>query len=367
MAARTQRNSSFELLRIFAIVCIVLSHLSWHGYADKTTVYSFIDSAFNRELLRCLNLGNLGVDIFVMISGYFLIKSTKVSLKKALKLFGVTWFYGVVISTIFTYFGNRGGISECLKILFFPLVYTSSWFVTVYLILYTFHPFINKMLLSVNRNEKTRKCFFIILSLCFLWWVFPYTFLLRKDCYCNPVISFFILYVIGAYIRLYGSEINTKIVGYSIVLCAAIWILLPVLAELSGIQLAKDHVTYFYNTISLLTLLLSASVVLIVSRIHCHSKIVNQLATFVFPIYLISDNYWIRINIYDNVFHCKDFANSPYLFVIIIGQAFAIIFACILIDLTRRYLILPCFNFITGKLRQSMYTKLDKYSNELFS
>lgn len=360
------RNSSFELLRIVSISFIVLSHLSWHGYADKDLVYSYIESPFNRDLLRCLNLGNLGVDIFVMISGYFLIHSTKVKFRKVLQLFALTWFYGVVISGIFTLSGIGGGILEVVKMATFPLTFGSSWFVTVYLILYSFHPFINNMLLNRHGEAHIKRTFYFILILCFVWWVFPYTFLLKKECYENPVITFFMLYLIGAYIRLYGKEIKSKYLILLFIILVGIWFLLPIMAELTGVRMVQDHVTYFYNTISLLTLLLASSIVLLFTRIHITSKKINFLATFVFPIYLISDNYWIRTSMYSQIFHCKDYADSPYLVLIIAGQALIIITVCVIIDLIRKYALLPMLDMSIKSLKNNIYGKLDYYTDKLF-
>lgn len=357
------RNSSFEVLRIVAIIFIVLSHLSWHGYADSSFVYSYIDNAFNRDLLRCLNLGNLGVDVFVMISGYFLIESNRVFLKKVLKLFTLTWFYGIIITVSVTVLGVGGGASEIIKMASFPLVFGSNWFVTVYLILYTFHPYINRMLMY----SKTMKPFIIIMALCFIWWVFPYTFLFRKDNYCNPVIAFFIMYVIGAYLRLYGEQLHKKTVNIVLLVCIVGWIGLPIMAEISKVQYVMNHVTYFYSTISLITIVLAACLVLAASRISITSMNINWLATFVFPIYLISDNYWIRIYIYDSIFHCKNYADSAYLPLTIVGQAAIIIIVCIITDLARRYTVMPLLNISFKNTIQRMYTKLDKYSEKLFS
>lgn len=313
-----------------------------------------------------MNLGNLGVDIFIMISGYFLIYSTRVKFRKVLQLFALTWFYGVVISGFFTLMGVGGGVLEVVKMVSFPLVYGSSWFVTVYLILYTFHPFINKMLLNYCSEAHIKRTFYIILILCFVWWVFPYTFLLKKDCYENPVITFFMLYVIGAYIRLYGKEIESKYIRLLFAMLIVMWGLLPIVADMTGVRLVQDHVTYFYNTISLLTLLLASCIVLFFTRLHINSKIINFLATFVFPVYLISDNYWIRTSMYSQIFHCRDFADSPYLAIIIAAQALAIMTVCVLVDMVRKYALLPLLNICIKSLASKVNNKLDYYTDKLF-
>ena len=61
------RNSAIEALRILAMLFIVLSHASVHGG------YDIINSSFsvNRYFLECSVLGNLGVDIYILILDIF--------------------------------------------------------------------------------------------------------------------------------------------------------------------------------------------------------------------------------------------------------------------------------------------------------
>lgn len=174
------------------------------------------------------------------------------------------------------------------------------------------------------------------------------------------------LYVIGAYIRLYGKEIESKYIRLLFAMLIVMWGLLPIVADMTGVRLVQDHVTYFYNTISLLTLLLASCIVLFFTRLHINSKIINFLATFVFPVYLISDNYWIRTSMYSQIFHCRDFADSPYLAIIIAAQALAIMTVCVLVDMVRKYALLPLLNICIKSLASKVNNKLDYYTDKLF-
>ena len=67
---KKERNSNFELLRIIAMLMIVFHHFSVHGGFN----YELTDISFNRLWLYFISMGGkIGVDIFVLISGYFLI------------------------------------------------------------------------------------------------------------------------------------------------------------------------------------------------------------------------------------------------------------------------------------------------------
>ena len=65
-----ERNSSFELLRIIAMIMIIFHHLEVYGG------FKFDPSNVTIPRLWCdfiVKGGKIGVNIFVLISGYFLI------------------------------------------------------------------------------------------------------------------------------------------------------------------------------------------------------------------------------------------------------------------------------------------------------
>ncbi len=81
----TPRNSSIELLRIITMFMIVSCHFATHGG------FSFNPQTLSipRFWWNVLEMGgNFGVDVFVLISGYFLINSKGVNFKRILKFWG---------------------------------------------------------------------------------------------------------------------------------------------------------------------------------------------------------------------------------------------------------------------------------------
>ena len=144
------RDSSFELLRIISMICIVSSHFATHGrfHFDAQTVsiprlwWCFIEMG-----------GYFGVNVFVLISGYFLINdhSGLFNYKRILKFWGQVAFYSVVIYVIF---GLAGFIEFSWKetiCTLFPITTNRWWFASTYFTLYLFHPFLNMFL---RRMEK---------------------------------------------------------------------------------------------------------------------------------------------------------------------------------------------------------------------
>lgn len=74
-----KRQSNFEILRIIAMFCIVLGHSMTHGVLINSSVGL---SATNFLIFRFLAYsGKIGVYLFILITGYFMIYST-ISIKK---------------------------------------------------------------------------------------------------------------------------------------------------------------------------------------------------------------------------------------------------------------------------------------------
>lgn len=119
------RESNFELLRIIAMILIVLHHF----YYNNITI-DYVHITRNEMISQIISAGGkIGVNLFVLISGYFLINS-KFNIKKLIKLFGETWFYSVAIALI-AILGLKIqiGIKELLQVIF-PITYNQYWFIT---------------------------------------------------------------------------------------------------------------------------------------------------------------------------------------------------------------------------------------------
>ena len=91
---KKERNSSIELLRIISMIMIILLHfLGGTGYIGIIE-----EGTKNYYLTNILeSLAIVGVNVFVLISSYFLINSNKVKLRKVIDLLLIMIFYGLII------------------------------------------------------------------------------------------------------------------------------------------------------------------------------------------------------------------------------------------------------------------------------
>ena len=89
-----------------------------------------------------------------MMSGYFGINKKKDTIYRAIELIAVVLFYSIVITICFLIFtpSKITGIMDIIKGIFPPLV-QRYWYITCFIPVLIFQPFINKMLLSLTKKQ----------------------------------------------------------------------------------------------------------------------------------------------------------------------------------------------------------------------
>ena len=104
------RNSRIDFLRVLSMLLIVVQHYvvwgikpSQHAVFTVDTWYSFLNYA-SMEALYLLSC--IGVNCFVMITGYFMIERKEYRWKSIIKLWVNTAFYSVILYVIACYLGN---------------------------------------------------------------------------------------------------------------------------------------------------------------------------------------------------------------------------------------------------------------------
>lgn len=140
-----ERNSAFELLRIIAMTFIVIWHISIHAQKGELTSHNYI-----------LAFTITGVNLFILISGYF---GIKLNWKSMFTLIGTVTFYNLAsIVCKWQITGTTpmlGEIAGC----FSPFCNTHWWFINCYFALMLLSPIIN-----VALDKSTTKQYKYILG-----------------------------------------------------------------------------------------------------------------------------------------------------------------------------------------------------------
>ncbi len=347
-----KRNSNVEILRIISMTMILISH-----YSINTGVVLFeMPITFNRIMLEALKLGNIGVIIFLLITGYYGVKKEKAfQFKKIFNLYLQVLFYSIMIYFIFVLFGQEKLTLKGLLLNMFPITFNSYWFISVYFILYLFMDFINLLIKNLTKEKFLNLIIilFIVFSV-----IKTITF---QTLYCNELIQLLFFYLIGAYIGKYESNINIskKKIIHLILLFACAMLLSVIAFDIIGLKysLFAMHSNYLFSRTSPLSIIISILIFLLfIKKEPFNSSTLNFVSSFVLSVYLITDNNYIRSVLWTNILKTKLFYNSPFLLLHLIFSVCITFIICIIIDFFRT-LIFSKLNNKISLLVEKFYLK----------
>ena len=309
---------------------IVACHFSGHGG------FSFPHDTItlNRLWMQFIIMGgNLGNDIFVVLSGYFLIHSRGLSLRKLFSLWIKIFFYSVVIYALFVMSGKTYfGIKPTLKVIM-PVTKSQWWFASTYFVMYLIHPYVNILLKSLSREGYMK----LLLSLSLYWCIIPT--LTKSDFGANPTINFLCLYSLAGYVRLHTKHFGDSKYILLGLACILMNFMSVVMLDVIGlrIQLAARGALYFLGMMRPLTILAVLCLLFGFRSLEIpHSKFINVIASATFGVYLIHDNNLVRPFLWKEVFRNASFQDSPYLIAYSLAVVIAVYVSCTLIELVRQ-------------------------------
>lgn len=346
---KQDRLSNFELLRILAMFGITIHHFCVHGNFVLPSLYHF-----NTILIQvCASFGKLGVNLFILITGYFMIKSN-FKIKSFLKLFFEVLFYSLSILIVFKIFHIDTIIDWHINTYLYPIGGGAYWFFTTYMVLYILSPFINILL----KNLDKYKHFFLIVLLITLWSILPN--LIANVDYCFSALGWFItLYIIAAYIRLYPQKIFDNQKQNILIVCAS-FLIVVLFFFIADFRHKYPLIPFISTMNSIVMLVASVSILLCFKNWKIkYNKGINWVAASVFSVYLISDNNFVRPFLWKNIFKTASLLNSHYLIFYIFYDCFIIFLVSILIDKIRIYILEKNLLIIVDKI----LFKLSPYFN----
>ena len=339
--SKNQRNSNLELLRIIAMVFIVSHHFAVHGFGDC----NFVISNPNNYLIYFLGIfGKIGVDIFVLISAYFMVNS-RFTLRKLLVLGGGVYFYSLAALLIVLLFVPAIPITPGLLLsAILPISHDAYWFITCYVVLMLISPFLNKLVERLSKKDFLR----LLALLIIMWSIYP-TFTGNSFGY-SELAWFVVLYFIGAFIRLH-LDINKFSSKKLFVILIVSFILLYLASSIMG-QLAIifnvknlangslgviNVVMFLAGDNKLFVLIISIMFFLIfLKRKEFSNKYINYVAGSTLGVYLIHDNDFIRQYLWDHLINVSSYYYSPNLWIVAIISIVSIYLVCTGIDIIRR-------------------------------
>lgn len=330
-----KRESGLELLRIICMIMIIAHHYSVHGgweFLDNSMTNVLVNNVI---IVQILSLGGkLACHIFMIITGYFMIKS-KINYKKIILLVLEMFFYSFGVAGIFHILkiGNLWGYLGTL----FP-IFWGNWFIKYYLLLYICSPLLNKLILNTDKKMLLNYTIFFII----IFSVIPTCTNFFGGAYTFSILdNFIIMYLVGAYIRLYPNKYfsNKKFNFFGCVICSVILVFSIIYVSKEYFNDIKlNRIPYLANDFSIITVLNAYFMFCLFKEIKFYSKFVNWIASSTLGIYLLHDNDIVRKYIWTIIYPNKLYLYSNNLILHAFLKISIVFVSCLIIDKIRIYI-----------------------------
>lgn len=333
-----KRDCGIELLRIILMIMILILHFCEKpgfdaiDYFDKKIQYTcWVLEAF------CI----VAVNCFVLITGYFLIKS-ECKIKKVIKLWKQVLFYTLTFLLIFKFFLKREILIEDTLKSFLPITLKTYWFISTYVVLYLLAPYLNKCIENIDKRFFKRLISILLIISCVSSLLVSFGFSVIDSSNGYGILWFVTLYCIGAYIRLHGKANKEKYcfikyVTLSILIFSSKIILLKLIEK----GIIKDGINtgalYKYNSITVL--LSSVYLFLFFKNLDIRwkslEKIVLNISPLVLAIYIIHENPLIRSILYKEILYTQDIYYLKGFLILMVIYCISMFIICCVIEVLR--------------------------------
>ena len=324
---KKERNSNLELYRVIVMLLIVAHHYVVNS--GLTQVMEQDPFSADSTFLYLFGMwGKIGINCFVLITGYFMCTS-QITVRKFLKLLLEVEFYKLLFYAIFVGTGYEAfSLTEFVKAML-PIRSVADNFVGCFLIFYLFIPFLTVIVQKIGR-EMHKKLLLLCLATYTGLSFFP--FIIVK---MNYVTWFSILFLLASYLRFYGNTgMLSKVKWGRWTTVFVIWSMLSVLIfPRIGIG------WYFFvaDSNAILAVLTSVCAFMYFKDLHVpQSRFINMMGASTFGVLLIHANsdtmrQWLWRDFLNNVGQY----GTDTLVWHALGSVLAIFIVCVLIDQVR--------------------------------
>lgn len=286
------RNSGVELLRLLAIIGVVFIHVSDRAIPalEATNVVGSL-----HLVLFLRSLFSSSVDLFLIISGFFMVKSNVRHIGKPIDLLlQVSFFQG------FYYFIlELMGLEPLSLIRVFYAAIPDCYYATLFIVLYLVSPYINKIINGLSQKELKRFIFVVIL----LFSVFSVISTLFNEITNTKwmglntigawgsqqgfnIVNFTLCYCMGAFIRLYLLPEKLLKTNLLVLLLVISTVMIFGWAEVNQ-QMTRFGMRSAWVYDNPFVLLQGVTLFLLSRKLLFTSKLINSMAKIVFAMFII--------------------------------------------------------------------------------
>ena len=295
------RNSGVELLKVFAMLLIILSHFSPEYIMDKTVPWYFdTNKATSNISYFIVDLfkygGVIGNTIFIVCSSYFMVNTKKQTSKnKIIHIVSDVWFVSAFILLIYLCFNIKISKVDIIRSIF-PISTNTNWFIICYLVLYCIHSYLNVVICELCKN---RRRFNLIMILIIYFYSFISVFLpqIGKNYSCD-LICFVLIYFIVAYYKEFLEQKFKKRIMWVVINISSIVMLITsvFITNLFGLKNAaySNHLQHWVNMMNPIIIIFAISAFGMMKGFNFQNRIINRISSVTLIIYVLHENLLFR-------------------------------------------------------------------------
>ena len=278
------REANLDLLRIASMLLIIFLHSIDHsGVLENaenygTSMYLYVRFTYALCMV-CVN-------IYVMLSGYFMVNS-KFRLHKVVTLWMEAVFYSFTLKLLFMLLGKETFSIVSLASCFFPILTGRYWFLTIYVGMYLVSPFLNILIRAMNKRQHgmLNLCLFAIMSL----WSSLHPAIAGMNSGGGWGLAWFVvLYLAAAWLRLYYTPCQKSwpwFMGFALIPAGMALLQYPLLADHLP-SVVSAIVNHWYRYDSAPVYLMTMCLFIGFMNIKIHSEKLSALITSIAPLTL---------------------------------------------------------------------------------
>lgn len=316
-SGKAKRNANMDFLRMISMVMVTMLHalaksdlLPFMG--DEISANGWIAWVFEALSIPAVN-------IFMLISGYFLI-SSKFKTGRLAEIVLQTLFYSAGSFAVFWFLGKvppeSMDIYSFLQY-FLPIHMETYWFVSAYVIIYLLLPLIISGVHAMMEKQLQGVILWLLIFECVMKSFLPVRLVMDTQGY--SFLWYLTLFLVGARIRLYGFKIlKTARRGWFLYLVSTFLTLAEIfivsqiqvrtgrLKEMTGVSLEYNHILVFLSALGIFAALLHAKP--LGERV---GRLICRLSPYCLGVYLLQENLMMRY-LWQDWFGLREIIGKPF-------------------------------------------------------
>ena len=364
-----KRMVSIELLRVISMLMVVMLHYLGKGYLLPELTGAMNATGYAAWFMESMSI--VAVNVYMLISGYFLVES-RFKLGRLLNLICQVLFYSVLVPIVLVCLGilSPGDISfyQILQYVF-PTLMEQYWFVTAYVLMYLLSPFLATAVHHMSKRKLQIVLALLLIVMSISKSVIPVQ--LEMDRLGYDALWFITVYLVAAYIRLYGlpwlggAKKSLAMYGVGVVCIYGLTMVIHVICVKTGSLEYFVNAAFEYNHI----LNLFAAVALFYGFLQWKgpegklADVICRLGSLSFGVYLLHEQVevrylwpkWLGAARVESIWQLVLYALGTVLFVFTIG---------VLVDAFRMWIFKVISKLLAALRLTGWITKIDDAMKE---